>query len=71
MQIVTRLNKLEVEFLSTYGLEFHAAMKKIIEKMQGPKLDDPKYWELKKEISKINEKLEKLQKFVDEKSGGY
>ena len=71
MQNLNRLNKLELEFLNGLDPDFHKAMKILIDKVNGPKLDDPKYWELKTQITKLNEKLDKLQEFIENKTGGY
>lgn len=71
MKDYNRINKKEIEFLSKYSEDFHEAMKILINKVNGPKLDDPKYWELKTQITKLNEKLDKLQEFIENKTGGY
>jgi len=69
MKNLVRLRNNEVEFLNNYGNTIHDALNVIKEKLIGPKIDDPKYWELKSEIKKLNEKLDKLQDFVDQRSG--
>lgn len=71
MKDYNRLNKSEIEFLSKYSDDFHEALKKVRLELEGPELDDPKYWELKNEISKIKKNIEKLTEFVDSKTGGY
>jgi len=69
MKDYNRLNKKELEFLKKYSENFHEALKVIILKLEGPKLDDPKYWELKNELKKLEEKMNKMQDFVNNHSG--
>ena len=71
MNNIQRLNKIELEFINNIDLDFHNAMKKIIEKINGKKIDDPKYWELNTKINKIQNQLDKLQGVIDAKTGGY
>jgi len=69
MKNIQRLKKKEIEFFSQFNDNFHLSVDEIIQKINGPKINDPKYWELKTEINKLKNKLEKLQDFIDAHTG--
>ena len=71
MKKISRLNEEEKEFLEGFDLDFHLAMKKLMIKVKGEELTDPKYWELVKKINDLQKQVDDIQNIVDDRSGGY
>ena len=64
-----RLRNKEQMFLENINPDPHLAFEQLIKESNKSKLEKSEYWELKTEINKLKEKLEKLQDFIDTHAG--
>lgn len=71
MRSFNRFNDAEIQFLERFNEDFHAAMKQVMLKIDGPAIDDPKFEVLSSRIEKLEKKLGELDEFVNNKAGGY